>query len=113
LENNLKIGVIVNDVAAINIDAKMASAQTIQHGELKMEAPAALSDELFTSVEAMEGRDLIPSKSIRCQRSGCHQVQLDDGTAWYSTESDIALHCDSCELEHSNGLFDPDSTESV
>lgn len=62
LENkqDLKIGVIVNDVAAINIDAKMVSGQTDSMVELKNGcACCSLSDELFTSVESLlEGRDL-------------------------------------------------------
>jgi G3E family GTPase len=62
LENkqDLKIGVIVNDVAAINIDAKMVSGQTDSMVELKNGcACCSLSDELFTSVESLlAGRDL-------------------------------------------------------
>jgi G3E family GTPase len=62
LENkqDLKIGVIVNDVAAINIDAKMVSGQTDSIVELQNGcACCSLSDELFTSVESLlEGRDL-------------------------------------------------------
>jgi G3E family GTPase len=62
LENkeNLKIGVIVNDVAAVNIDAKLINAQTTGMVELQNGcACCSLSDELFSSVESLvKGRDL-------------------------------------------------------
>jgi G3E family GTPase len=62
LENkqDLKIGVIVNDMAAINIDARLVSSQTDSIVELQNGcACCSLSDELFTSVETlMKGRDL-------------------------------------------------------
>jgi len=62
LENkeNLKIGVIVNDVASVNIDAKLVSGQTADMVELQNGcACCSLADELFSSVDKLlQGRDL-------------------------------------------------------
>lgn len=62
LENkeNLKIGVIVNDVASVNIDAKLVSGQTADMVELQNGcACCSLADELFSSVDKLlQGREL-------------------------------------------------------
>lgn len=64
LENaqNVKIGVIVNDVASVNIDAKLIAAggNTADMVELQNGcACCSLADELFVSVEKLlKGRDL-------------------------------------------------------
>lgn len=59
-KDDLKIGVIVNDVAAVNIDAKLVAEQTTDMVELQNGcACCSLQDELFESVEKLiNGRDL-------------------------------------------------------
>lgn len=58
--DNKKIGVIVNDVAAVNIDAKLIQSQSSDMVELQNGcACCSLADELFFSVEKiLLGRDL-------------------------------------------------------
>jgi CobW/HypB/UreG, nucleotide-binding domain len=64
LENteNVKIGVIVNDVASVNVDAKLVSQQTTNGDMIEMQngcACCSLADELMFSVEKLvQGRNL-------------------------------------------------------
>jgi G3E family GTPase len=58
LENTegVKIGVIVNDVASVNIDAKLISGQSSDGGMVELQngcACCSLADELLTSVDTM------------------------------------------------------------
>jgi CobW/HypB/UreG, nucleotide-binding domain len=64
LENteNVKIGVIVNDVASVNVDAKLVSRQTNNGEMIELQngcACCSLADELMFSVEKIvQGRNL-------------------------------------------------------
>ena len=57
-----RIGVIVNDVASVNIDAKLVTSQSLDNGIVELQngcACCSLADELFFSVDKiLEGRNL-------------------------------------------------------
>jgi len=69
----IKIGVIVNDVASVNIDQKLIS--NLVEGENTMELQngcvcCLLADELFTSVEQLTARGSRPLDAIVIELSG-------------------------------------------
>lgn len=80
LENTegLKVGVIVNDVASVNIDAKLVSSSTEDMVELENGcACCSLADELLTSVETLLIRRRKKEKQMKNKSQGNNNNNFD------------------------------------
>lgn len=77
LENNegLRIAVIVNDVASVNIDSKLVSGQNAAAGMVELQngcACCSLSEELLTSVS-----ELVTLSDMRGETDGFHHIVIE------------------------------------
>eukprot|EP00548_Thalassiothrix_antarctica_P010691 CAMPEP_0194159078 /NCGR_PEP_ID=MMETSP0152-20130528/77626_1 /TAXON_ID=1049557 /ORGANISM="Thalassiothrix antarctica, Strain L6-D1" /LENGTH=300 /DNA_ID=CAMNT_0038868597 /DNA_START=232 /DNA_END=1135 /DNA_ORIENTATION=- len=109
LENNegLKVGVIVNDVASVNIDAKLVANSNSSSVDTMIEldngcACCSLADELLTTVET-----LLTRKNNKNDKFDALVVELSgvaDDNGYYSNEDDDLTNKDSSITYSDDGL---------
>jgi G3E family GTPase len=107
MENSdgLQIGVIVNDVASVNIDAKLVSAASLsQSGVVELQngcACCSLADELLTSVEG-----LLESRNQRVRAAGAGKGGMDGASV-----SENAIRPFDAVVVELSGVADPMSVK--